>query len=262
MSPDDALCMAINLARNCGYAVFPCGASKRPTRPSEHGVLHGFHDASTDPDEIAWLWRNWPGELIGIATGERSGIDVLDLDVKHDAARAWYQAQRDRLPITRSFRTRSGGVHLYLQHADGVRNSQGKLAPGIDVRGDGGYAIYWFAAGFECLEHAPPASWPAWLLDALLAKPTPSPTSATYANKPYRTNSAVDGVLRLVANAAEGERNAVLHWAACRLGERAHAGQIGRGEAERLLVAAGIAAGLADKEARATVLSGLRRATA
>jgi hypothetical protein len=78
----------------------------------------------------------------------------------------------------------------------------------------------------------------------------------------HNTNAAIAGVLRLVANAAEGERNAVLHWAACRLGERALAGQIGRAEAERLLVAAGISAGLSDKEARATVLSGLRRAVA
>jgi hypothetical protein len=48
-------------------------------------------------------------------------------------------------------------------------------------------------------------------------------------NNDYRNaNAAIDGVLRLVASAAEGERNAVLHWAACRLGERALArGSIG-----------------------------------
>ena len=251
----DVCQLAQNLARNCGYAVFPCGDDKRPT------LKRWPERAATDADAIAKLWRERPGPLIGIVTGERSGFDVLDLDVKHDAARAWYQAHRPTLPVTRGFRTRSGGVHLYLQHADGVRNSQGNPASGIDVRGDGGYVICWFAAGFECLEHEPPAPWSVWLLDALRA--LPAPLQPHIANAFHRnTNAAIDGVLRLVANAPEGERNAVLYWAACRLGERAHAGQIGKTEAERLLVAAGIAAGLADKEARATALSGLQRAAA
>ena len=75
----------------------------------------------------------------------------------------------------------------------------------------------------------------------------------------WRRAVAIDGALRLVVTAAEGERNAVLHWAACRLGERVRAGQIGAGEAEGLLVAAGSSAGLIEREARATARSGLRR---
>ncbi len=63
------------LARNCGYKVFPCRVhDKRPTCP------HGFRQASNDPAEIARLWRRYPGGLIGIATGQASGIDVLDID--------------------------------------------------------------------------------------------------------------------------------------------------------------------------------------
>jgi hypothetical protein len=165
--------LAQNLARNCGYAVFPCGDDKRP-------MLKGWPDrASTDPDAIAKLWRDHPGPLIGVVTGQRSNISVLDVDPKHAAAFLWWQDHHATLPPTRTYRTRSGGLHLYFRHHDGIKNTQSKIAEGIDTRGDGGYVIHWFAAGFECIDQSPPASWPAWLLSELLPKPAP-PSLRTY----------------------------------------------------------------------------------
>ena len=62
---DEYVHLAQNLARNCGYPVFPCREEdKRPACP------HGFKDATKVSGAIAELWRQWPGELIGIATGE------------------------------------------------------------------------------------------------------------------------------------------------------------------------------------------------
>ena len=59
--------MAQALARERGWAVFPMkavivdGALKKvPCRPRAEGG-RGFYDASTDPNEIEWLWRHWPG---------------------------------------------------------------------------------------------------------------------------------------------------------------------------------------------------------
>jgi hypothetical protein len=70
---EEACRAAVNPVRNCDYAVFPCSQSKTPSRPKKDGG-RGFHDASKDPDEIAQLWRRWPGPLIGVATGAVSGV--------------------------------------------------------------------------------------------------------------------------------------------------------------------------------------------
>ncbi len=251
--------IAQNVARNFGWPVFPCSLdTKAPTRPESQGG-HGFKDATTDPAEIAELWRRWPGGLIGIATGEVSGIDVLDVDVKHEMAVKWWTVASKRVPPTRTYRTRGGGFHVYFQHAPGIRNTQSKLAHGVDSRGDGGYIIYWFGAGFECIDHAPLAPWPDWLRDCLLWQP-PKVEPPAYVTSPEHADKAIEGVLRHVSAAREGERNAVLYWAACRLRERAEAGQIGQAEATALLIARARSIGIQDVEAVRTVSSAWRAA--
>jgi hypothetical protein len=169
MRTADVCLMAQNLAHNCNYAVFPCKADKKPATP------HGFHDATDDPDAVAELWRRYPGPLIGVATGEASGVSVIDLDAKHATAIAWWNKAKHRLPVTRTYRTRSGGAHLYYQHKPGIRNAQGNPVPGVDVRGTGGYVIFWFADGHECSEHSPPAEWPDWLTRFFWPPPKPVP---------------------------------------------------------------------------------------
>ena len=124
-----------------GLAVFPCHADKRPATP------HGFKDASAEPEAVRKLWQAFTAPLIGIATGAVSDLAVLDIDAKHAEAREWWLTHRERLPITRTIRTRSGGLHLWFRHAPGLKCSAGVIAPGIDVRADGGYVIAWHAAG-------------------------------------------------------------------------------------------------------------------
>lgn len=77
---EEACKLAVNLTRNRNFAVFPCKEDKTPATP------HGFKDATRDPGKVPDLWRRYPGPLVGIVTGAISGISVLDLDAKHDAA--------------------------------------------------------------------------------------------------------------------------------------------------------------------------------
>jgi hypothetical protein len=255
--------IAQNLARNCGYAVFPCrlthDGKKVPAWPKRLGGS-GFKDASTDPDRIEWMWENFPGPLIGVATGEVSRIDLLDIDVKHDAARAWWHGNYHRLPRTATFRSHGGGLHLHLIHGPGLRCSAGppKLPLGVDVRANGGQLIHWFAAGCECLDHSPPAPWPAWLLAELLPKPTLPPALPLH-RRASNPDAAIEGVLRTIERASEGTRNSVLFWGSCRLSERIRAGEISTREAEAWLLAAAGYTGLMEIEARVTIRSGLGR---
>jgi hypothetical protein len=128
-----------------GVAVFPCAPNaKHPLTP------HGLHDASTDPAVIRRWATQWPHAELAIATGCRSGLLVVDLDCKRGidgrATLSIFESQLGDLPATLTAQTPSGGAHLYFRMpAVLVRNSAGKLgpapAPGIDVRGDGGYVL-------------------------------------------------------------------------------------------------------------------------
>jgi len=131
-----ACSLAQNIARTCGFAVFPCRENKRPASS------HGFKQAAKDPDEIAELWRHWPGSLIGVATGPASGIVVLDCDRKHAEAIAWWKRNHHRLLPTRVYQTRSGGLHLYFNDRPGVSKARHKQAqrPTKDGSTNGGTA--------------------------------------------------------------------------------------------------------------------------
>jgi len=236
------------LAPDLRLPVFPCLETKAPACPG------GFKAAARSRAALLDLWRRYPGPLVGVATGEVSGIDVLDVDPKN-GGRDWYEAHRERLPSTRIHRTRSGGLHLLFRHLSGLRNSAGKIATGVDVRADGGYVIWWpmerlKATGFlDAL-----AEWPTWLLPSLMSPPVPPPPPAP---RPI-TDRAIEGVLRTVATAPEGQRNALTYWAAHRLRESVRKGEINEGPAREILLEAAQQAGLPSVEAGRTIASAMR----
>src|SRR5215467_5790459 len=124
---------ALAAARELGLACFPCNwVSKAPTKPKDSGG-QGYKDATRDPDVLRELWREFPGGLIGVATGEINGFDVVDVDPKHPAAREWWAENRDALMPTRVHRTRSGGLHVLFKHTSGLRCSASKITKGVDI---------------------------------------------------------------------------------------------------------------------------------
>ena len=152
---DEALSLA-----SSNIPCFPCLADKRPATPN------GFYDATSNPAEVAELWHRYPGTLVGIPTGESTGLDVLDIDPRH-GGHLWTEKNHSCLSNTLTFETRSGGRHFYFEHATGLGCSAGKIAPGVDVRADGGYVIWWPTAGLPIVSNADIAPWPVWLLDLL-----------------------------------------------------------------------------------------------
>src|SRR5437870_12189799 len=128
------LATALALSRR-GMAVFPClPRRKEPATP------RGFHDASRDPAKVEQWWRTDPNYNVAIATGAPSGVFVLDIDGDDgEAELRKLEAAYGALPSTVEVIT-ARGRHLYFKMpAHPVPCSVGKIAPGIDVRGDGGY---------------------------------------------------------------------------------------------------------------------------
>src|SRR5215207_10342967 len=141
-----------------GWPVFPCApGGKEPL------TKHGHLDATTDRSRITAWWNRWPHANIGIPTGKHSGI--LALDVDQPTGLDVLRAEHGQLPATRTHSTGSGGMHYLFAYPAGVeiRNSTGKLAEGLDVRGEGGYII------------VPPSrtKQPYEILDALSLAPSP-----------------------------------------------------------------------------------------
>lgn len=100
------------------------------------------HRMPTVEEVTAWFER-WPMGNIAAVTGAISGIIVVDVDPKNggDQSLADLEARHGPLPKTVESLTGGGGRHLYFVHpGHEVRNRAG-LAPGIDLRGDGGCII-------------------------------------------------------------------------------------------------------------------------
>ena len=83
--------------------------------------------------------------MIGIRTGVESGIFVIDCDVTSDVDGV--KALKElcpNLPETITVKTPRNGRHYYFAWPDDgtvIRNSAGKIAVGVDTRGENGYVI-------------------------------------------------------------------------------------------------------------------------
>ncbi|WP_432026816.1 bifunctional DNA primase/polymerase [Streptomyces sp. 1222.5] len=273
-----ALAHALSAAER-GLAVLPLSRTKLPALRSPHrtepdpagprchgecGRLgHGVYDASTDPVRIRELfaaapWTTGYGIACGLPPYHLIGVD---LDTKSDtdssvALRELALRHLFTIPETVVVLTPSGGRHLWLTGPPDVvvPNSAGRLAPGIDIRGAGGYlvgpgsrtdhGVYATAPGTA---HLAPAACPPSLLRLLLPPPRASHPA------PPAPGDHGRGLVHFVLSAHEGQRNTRLFWAAC----RAYENGIGPALADPLTEAARHT-GLSEREARATIASAAR----
>jgi hypothetical protein len=161
---------ALQLA-SCGLHVFPC--RPRDKRPA---TTRGLRDATTDEDAIRRWWRLEPQYNVAIATGTVSGVFVLDVDgIDAESELRRLEKEHGQLPPSVEAITPRPGRHVYFRcPAAPLRNSAGKIAPGIDTRADGGYVIAppsihpsgrRYAWSVDTANTVAPA--PDWLLDRI-----------------------------------------------------------------------------------------------
>jgi hypothetical protein len=192
-----------------GYAVFPLhgvhcmaekgvwvcrcrlGADCKDTgkHPQPKLAPHGFKSASRDPTTIKRWWGGGGSFNIGVATGD---IVVVDIDPRHGGGQslAALLAKHGALPPTWEALSGGGGSHYYFKPPTGVaiRCSEGKIAPGVDVKGAGGYIVgvpslhvsgkyYSWLMGHKPSD-LPIAAMPDWLVMAAVAAGGLSETKA------------------------------------------------------------------------------------
>ena len=191
---------ALSLASR-GLHVFPY----KP-RDKEPAVWNGLRAATTDQNVIRGWWRSRDLN-IGLATGERSGVFVVDIDAEAELAKL--ESRHGTLPGTVESITTKGRHIYFVWPGRRIPNSASKIAPGIDVRGDGGYVL------------APPSIHPsgkpyAWSVDSassFAAAPDWIITGAIAASfsprgkLPCETSPSTVWAELVAAGVAEGARN-------------------------------------------------------
>ncbi len=118
-----------------GWPVLPIvSGDKRPLVPG------GVHAAGTDLEMISHWWTRWPDANVGIQTGKKSGLFVLDVD-RPDGELSLEKicGEHGDLPRTVEAVTGGGGRHLFFQHPGQRIPNRAGLRPGLVIRGDGGY---------------------------------------------------------------------------------------------------------------------------
>lgn len=142
------------------YPVFPCrrrdekDTTGRIQKAKSPLTRNGFKDASQDEAIIRRWWGNYPDALVGVPTGSRTNLAVLDFDarVADDQAQDWLSENQSILASTRVHQTGggSGGRHYLFQTPAGVKIRGGASVTlgkvrrgGLDIRAEGGYVIWW-----------------------------------------------------------------------------------------------------------------------
>ncbi|MCX7358953.1 MAG: bifunctional DNA primase/polymerase [Alphaproteobacteria bacterium] len=267
------LASAIKLAALGLRPVPMIAADKRP-------ALKGWREReSCNAEAVAALFADAP-RASGLAIATGAGVVVIDLDrnhasgadgVKSFAALIAEHGRGEVLALGPRVRTPRRGVHLHFacDPARIIRNRVA-LAPGVDVKGQGGLAMAPPSPGYcwapSPFERAPPQA-PSWLM-ALIDPPKPlrpSPAPArTYSGTvhPY-ARAVLERELNAVAGAQAGGRNAALFKAAASLGALAAAGALPIEPLASGLLEAAHACGLIGDDgiaaAESTIASGLKR---
>jgi hypothetical protein len=218
MTADSLVDAAVELATR-GWAVFPC-LEQDTARAKAPYTKHGFKDATRDGAQITAWWRRWPSALIGAPVP--ASLLVLDIDPRHCGSLDVLEAVVGLLPVTLTVWSGrgDGGRHLYFRRPLG-RLTSTALPAGIDLKAAGGYCIL------------PPSRHPSsgqpyrWEQHHVAALPEravtalrPAPRRPLLRAPSTSTANGLNGLVRVVLIAREGNRNAALYWACRRAVER------------------------------------------
>lgn len=192
--------------------------------------------------------RDWiqMGYGLGVRTGPASGIVVLDLDPGAE----WTP---DMFPDAALVKTPRGFHLIYAATDPCPKNSAGKLAKGVDVRGAGGQIALPGTDDRPWIRDVPPPPWP-FPVETPRPKARAEPRAAgsnAWANK------ALNVECEQLAAAQEGTRHDRLNIAAFNLGQIVAGGALDHATVADTLTSIGLSIGLEPRDVERTVADGL-----
>lgn len=229
---DGVLSYALNMASQ-GAAVFPvygitdgvchCPEGSECRSAGKHPIPalapRGVKNATTDEKTIGRWFRKEPSanlawamggplRLVGVDVDPRAGGDASLCDLVEAHGDAWLD--------TFTVKTGSLGTHFIYRLPEGVEFRRGKLAPGIDLKYEGGYLVAppsTHASGrrYEVEKNTYIAEAPAWLVEELTRGGGEPPTKVIDFQERRTGRSAGGPVI------VEGERNERLFRVGCAL---------------------------------------------
>lgn len=139
---------AIEQYLTLGWAVIPLQPGIKMPYPGFRWGMDAL--PQTPPAKLVYAWfRRYPRAEVGILTGSRSGLVVIDIDPRNGGSRPL------DLPTTLTAATPSGGTHLFYSARFSVRSTE--PTPGVEIKAEGKLVV------------APPAPGRAWIHDTGLA---------------------------------------------------------------------------------------------
>lgn len=133
---------ALELAK-LGFHIFPI----TPGRKAPPAIKEFPTEATRSPDLIKEWWVKNPSLNIGISTsrfGDNEALVVVDVDNKggKDGAGETEKLKKEGFFFPPTFTTATpSGLHYFYRVGKALRQGVDKLAPGIDIRSQGGYVV-------------------------------------------------------------------------------------------------------------------------
>lgn len=132
-----------------GWKVFPgliVGKAKKSYEKGKNGDGSDNWRMTDDPEQVRRDFKKFHPKCVGVPTGIVNGIFDIEADTKkgHNvdglANLKALEAKHGKLPATLMAESPSGSVHRIYKHPGPgikVKGSDGEIAPGVDIMGDG-----------------------------------------------------------------------------------------------------------------------------
>jgi bifunctional DNA primase/polymerase-like protein/uncharacterized protein DUF3987/primase-like protein len=216
-------CAVVKLMRKHGWKMFPANLELENGKFNKKSYLSKEYAPGGEnwgmTNDLKQLESNFCGPWwqdrcgIGVPTGADNGIFVIETDTKKGGHKAdgaaslqALEAKHGKLPETLMAESPSESKHRYYKHPGKafIKNSDSELAPGIDVRGDGGMVIAPPSkrgdGTYRWLNALPIAEAPTWLLALVIQHDTGKNKSKKDTSKSKKGTSKSNGA------AAQGKK--------------------------------------------------------